>query len=237
MQDLALVGVAHRVEHLHEQPDTRWRIESAGIAPGDQRLALHVLHRDVGRAGGIDADIVKACDVRGFKRGEDAALARKSFRYLRRHIAQMRDLQRDLALECAISAVRQPHLGHAARTKRPQQFVGAEPFARVAVDPPAVRGAGCLDARHAIQRPADCAGRVVRQQALTHGLQQRLVLFGQRIEPDAPLLRRQCHGLVQQLAETHHFPLRQAHAAPSPTPLPPAASAWPSATAAAPCVR
>ena len=74
----------------------------------------------------------------------------------------MRDLQRDLALESAVRAVRQPNLGHAARTQRPQQLIGAEPIARVAVDPPAVGGAGCLDAWNAIQRTRDRAGRVGR---------------------------------------------------------------------------
>jgi hypothetical protein len=84
-----------------------------------------------------------------------------------------------------------------ARTQRPQQLVGTEPFARVAVDPPAVGNAGRLNARHAIQRPGERAGRVVRQQALAQCLHQRLVLLGQRVEPDKPLLRRQRHGLVQ----------------------------------------
>ena len=88
MQDLAPVRVAHRVQYLDEQPDARWHIERAGIAPGHQRLALHVLHRDVGHASGIDAGIVKAGDVRGFERGEDAAFTREAFRHLGRHAAQ-----------------------------------------------------------------------------------------------------------------------------------------------------
>ena len=229
--------VAHRVEHLDEQPDARRCIECAGIAPCDQLLALHVLHRDVGCAGGIEAGIVKAGDVRGFERGEDAAFAREAIRHLCRHIAQVGNLERDLPLECPVRAVRQPHLRHAAGAQRPQQLVGAEPLARAAFDLPDIHGAGRLHARHAIQRTADCAGRIVRQQALAQGLHQRLVLLGQRVQPDETLLRRQRHGLVQQLPESRHFPLRQAHAAPFPTPLPPAASAWPSATAAEPCAR
>ena len=116
---------------------------------------------------------------------------REAFGHLGRHATQVRDLQRHLALERAIGAVRQPHLGHAARTERAQQFVGAEPFARVAFDRPAFRGAGCLDARHAIQHPVGRAGRVIRQQAFAYGLHQRPVLFGQRVEPGAPLHRRQ----------------------------------------------
>ena len=59
-------------------------------------------------------------------------------RLAERHAVQVRDLQGDLALEGAVGAARQPHFAHAARAQRPQQLVGAEPFARLSLDPPLV---------------------------------------------------------------------------------------------------
>ena len=75
MDDLTLMRVLHRLEHLQEQPQPRADVESLRIAPVGEQLAVHVLHRQVGQTLGIDASVVQARNMRMLQSRENVALA------------------------------------------------------------------------------------------------------------------------------------------------------------------
>ena len=78
MNDLLVMGVLHRLEHLQEKPQALAYPEPMGVAPVGQRLTLHILHRQVGQALRIHTGIVETRDMGVLETGQDVALARKA---------------------------------------------------------------------------------------------------------------------------------------------------------------
>ena len=135
------VRMLDREQHLSEQPDPRLDTQRARVAPRGQRLAFDVFKREPGLACGRDARIVQPGNVRVVQRRKDVALARKALREsiaLRRsgaaaELARVpeQQLDRDLALERPVVALRQPDLGHAAGAEPALQPVRADAVAFV----------------------------------------------------------------------------------------------------------
>lgn len=115
----------HRLCHLQQQCDASAQVERMPLAIHVDRLALDVFERHVRATKFVDAGIVKARDVRVFERREDRPFARETLREAWRP-AQMRQLQRHLAIEQTVRALGQPHRPHAAGAKLADQPVGAD---------------------------------------------------------------------------------------------------------------
>ena len=194
------VRILHRFEHLLEQSDAFAHAESMRAAMLDQRVPLHIGQRDVGLARSRHARVVQARDMRMRQRGQDVALARQPLGECARGQAGVRQLERHLALEQAISSLGQPHAAHAAAADLAQQPIGADHalavvgcngFGLVA----AVRAQTNLGQR--VQEVPRLHMRVVSQQQLQRA-PVRALAFGQVLEPCAALRLRQVHDLVEQ---------------------------------------
>jgi len=92
VDDLTLMRVLHRLEHLQEQPQPRADVESLRIAPVGEQLALHVLHRQVGQAQGVDAGVVQARNMRMLQARENVAFANEALFQIAAHARQRRQL-------------------------------------------------------------------------------------------------------------------------------------------------
>jgi hypothetical protein len=98
------------------------------------------------------------------QRRQDVALALKAARQVCAHAGPHRQLQGDFALEGPIGTLRQPHLGHAAGSQRPDQPIRADGLIRLqtASDLRLVAGGSDLGQRAQSIGPGDLT--FVRQQ-------------------------------------------------------------------------
>jgi len=97
MNDMAIVGILHGLEHLQKQLQALADVEAFAIAPLRQQPALHILHRQIRQAVGIDPRIVEARDMRMLQARQDVALARKTLLEMLAHPGQQRQFERHLA--------------------------------------------------------------------------------------------------------------------------------------------
>jgi hypothetical protein len=78
VDDLFLMSVLDRLEHLQEKRQALGNPKPMCLAPARQRLALQVLHRQVGQPVRIHPSVVQTCDVGMLETGQDVALTRKA---------------------------------------------------------------------------------------------------------------------------------------------------------------
>ena len=86
---------------------------------------------------------------------------------------QAGDLERNVALERAVGASSEPDVCHAAGPQQPQQFVGAEPLARVPSGRFFLVVFVNVDARRTVQDP-DCS-HVLGEQRVAQRQHKRLI--------------------------------------------------------------
>ena len=183
MDDQVFVGAIDGLAHLTEEPDARREIEMVRVAVSRDRLALHVLHHEVGHAL-RRAAVDQPRDVRMLERGQDLPFETESFPQLRRVAVPRRNFQRDGLLVLEVVADRLEHQAHAAVSDLADDAIGAE----APPDPlGAGFGSGCL-----ADRPCDplaSAGMLVE-----HAVQltpEVLVARGLACDKRGALVRRQ----------------------------------------------
>ena len=96
------------------------------IAVAVDRLALHQLHDQEGKAVLGHATVEDACDVRMFDSGEDLALACKALVGRATHRSRAQHLDRNSLLEGTVDALGLVHRAHAAFTELVQNPIGAD---------------------------------------------------------------------------------------------------------------
>ena len=119
------VRMGHGVADLHEQRQALAQRRRPHCAPSVQGLSVHPFQRQVGLAGGRDAGVVQARNVRVFQRGQDLALARQALGQAGAAPGAVRQLQGHLPALQLVGALGQPDAGHAPFAQAAQQPVGA----------------------------------------------------------------------------------------------------------------
>ena len=109
MHDQARVRERHRAQDVEEQLQLLAQVEPLGAAVFVRRDAVDVFEREIGTPAFVDAGVVEARDVRMLEAGEDFALARDALLDAAIHQAEVRQLERHLALDRAVDALGQPH--------------------------------------------------------------------------------------------------------------------------------
>ena len=178
MHDEVLVGVLDRRADLAEEAQALVDREAAAVAVLDQRLALDVLHDEVGLAAIRRAAVEEARDVGMLEGGRDLALAAKSLaREVARH-AGPDELDRHLLLELVVGAPGKVDHPHAAVAELGDQLVGPDAL------PGAARSRRILEERPDLRRRRSLDERPVR----IGGRRERLDL------PVEPLVSRAAPG-------------------------------------------
>ncbi len=200
---------------MQKQAQPRADVEALGIAPVGEQFALHVLHRQVRQAVGIDAGVVQARDVRMFQARENVALAGEALFQIATHARERGEFQGHVAIEGTVGAFRQPHLGHAAGAKQTDQLVRTHAVAGLKsrrLGAPGFIGLGGF--QEGAEVPAVGRLREFRQQRLAQGSIEVLVFRGKRFQPATPPRVIQGQRLVEQAA--HHCDLggAQPHSCP-----------------------
>ena len=131
MHDEILVRVLNRVADRGKQCEALLDVERLPIAVGRNRLARHVLHREVGPAVGGDAAIEEARDVGMLQPRQNLPLAEKAPVNLTAEGPASHELQRNLLLELAVGTIGQEHAAHAAMADLPDQAVRSDAIARL----------------------------------------------------------------------------------------------------------
>ena len=103
-------GLAHLLEKLQAWPQTK----PAFTAVLEDAFALHFLQRKIRLAGGADAGIQQARDVRMRESREDLSFSGEAQAQVRVGQTGAQQFQRDAALIQAVGAFGHPHLAHAA---------------------------------------------------------------------------------------------------------------------------
>ncbi len=203
MNDQARVGERHGAHHLQKQLQTRPCVEVASCAVLLGRFTPHVLQCHERLSGSIHADVVQARDVGMLQARQDVALARGATAKALVDGRAMRQFQRDLALDCAIGALRQPHCRHAARADLLQQPIRSDEISR------SVDGiAGSLGrVGELAQHIAGLESQLVREQDVTQRIAQVVMRRRELIEPLLALLDGLLHGLIEQAAQA--LPIRR----------------------------
>ncbi|MNV58626.1 hypothetical protein D3C71_1510120 [compost metagenome] len=133
MHDQVGVGMAdHRADLQHQLQAPLQRERQALAVLGD-RLAFHIRQRQVRLPLQIHAGIQQMGQVRVLQPRQDLAFAAEALAQAGIGVAAAQQLQRDLALIQAISALGQPDLAHPALAERPKQAVRTDPRAHPAV--------------------------------------------------------------------------------------------------------
>jgi hypothetical protein len=193
------VRVLHRLEYLHEDRDPRPRVEPLLVAEPVEADALDVLDGEERPAALVDAGVVEPRDVGVVERAEDVPLALHAHRQPLRP-SELRQLQRELALELPVGALRQPDRALAAAADAVDDAVRTDLVSglqlRRSLGHPGkrVEEGHRLDARLRGQQPA--------QRAL-----QPVVLRRQPLEPGFVLRRVQGQRFVEELVDDR--PLRR----------------------------
>ena len=123
VHDQVGVRMADRFADLAEQVQARGDVELAAAAVVGERLAFHVLQRQVGLAVAIDTCVQQAGDERMGEARQDFTLAVEALAQARVGQAGAQQFQRDLAFVQAVRACSQPDLAHAAFADQPFQLV------------------------------------------------------------------------------------------------------------------
>ena len=130
MHDQVGVRVGDRRLHVEEQADARLDAEPLLVAEAVDVPALDVLEHEVRLAGGRDAGVDEARDVRMGEPREDRAFALEALFAGAADQRGVQQLERRLALEAAVAAGGEPDRAHAAVADRRDQRVGADRDAR-----------------------------------------------------------------------------------------------------------
>ena len=114
MDDQVLVGVLDRRADLAEEVQPRGGVQALRVAVVDDRLALDVLHHEVGQAVRRRAAVEQAGDVRVLEAGEDLPLVPEAPHDRLGVHAALEHLDRDALLELVVVADAEVHRAHAA---------------------------------------------------------------------------------------------------------------------------
>ena len=145
------MGELDRCQHLHEQRNAPVQVQALSVGVGVDRLAIDKSHRQPGLAVGRQAGVVEPGNVRVLQPRQDVALAGKALGPAALAGLDEGQLQRDLALHCALSPIHPPGApdhAHAALAQRLDQPVRANQIAcnrgqrgiKAVGDQPAQRG-------------------------------------------------------------------------------------------------
>ena len=118
------VGVADRGADLQEQAQPLLHRQRQLLGVLGDRLALHIVQRQVGLAVAADAGIEQAGDVGVAKPRQDLAFAGETLAQAGVAQARAQQFHRHAALVQAVGARGQPDLAHAAFAERALEFVG-----------------------------------------------------------------------------------------------------------------
>src|SRR5580700_6756907 len=206
MDDLLLMRVLHRFEHLEKQLQASPDPETMRITPFVQRAAFNVLHRQIKQPVGIDSRIVQTRDVRMLEARQDVALSGKALLEIGTQVTWQRQLQRHFPPESAIGTPREPHFGHTTVTEWSNQLVRSDACADLQ---PACGGRSRFG-RAAKRRPR---GKLLELRELSLSWQQRVaqclgkvpVLGWQSLEPRAAPGRVEWQRLIQETAHPRHL--------------------------------
>ena len=114
MHDQVLVRVVDGRAHGADQRDAFFGRESPAVAVGVDRLAVDVLHDEVGRAVRRAPAVEQPRDVRVLQRRQDLPLHAQPALHLAREHAAADQLDRDLLLVLLVGALGEIHIAHAA---------------------------------------------------------------------------------------------------------------------------
>ena len=199
MHDERGVRVLHRLEDLHEQRDAGPHVEALLVAMPVEADALDVLDGEERPAALVDTGVVEPRDVGVVERAEDVALALHAHRQVRGP-GELRQLERELALELPIGALREPDRPLATAADAFEDAVGADLVAGLQVR----RRLGHPGQR-VEERPGLDAG-LRGQQSLQRTL-QRTMFRRQPVEPRLVLRRVEGERLIEEPVDDR--PLRR----------------------------
>jgi hypothetical protein len=206
MDDLLVMCVLDRVEHLQKQLQAGADPETVRVTPFSQWAAFNVLHRQVRQPVRIHSRIVQTRDVRMFEAREDVALSGKALLEIPTQATQHRQLQRHIPPEGTIGTPREPHFGHAARPEKPDQLVWSDACAGLQA---AGRGRARLDCGLKVRQRLElldlCELGVPGQQRVAQRLREVLVLSRQRLEPGTAPGRIEWQCLIEETAHPPHL--------------------------------
>ena len=199
MHDQVAMGVLHRVTDVEEQSEAGLEIQASRVAPGGERLALHVLHGEVGTALGGGAPVEEPGDVGVLEAGQDLALASEALEHLVGVDAAAQQLERGALLERAVGPVGQVHHPHAPPTD-------------LAIDPPGAHALTDEGARRlrlvrqvahvGVERTVeDAAGRFRGGHQRQQFCAERRVVAGQPFGEGGPLRAGRLEKTVEQRLE------------------------------------
>ena len=132
----ALVRVAHGAADLEEELEPVVDRERPARGPDVDRLALDVLHDEVGHALVGAAAVEEPRDVGVVQRGKDLALGAEARQHVLGVHATLDDLERDPLLVLAVGALGEVDGAHPAPAELADQPVGADESPDQALDPP-----------------------------------------------------------------------------------------------------
>ncbi len=200
MHDQARVREGHRAQDVEEQLQLLAQVEPLGAAVLVRGDAVDVFEREIGTPVFVDAGVVEPRDVRVLEAGENLALARDALLDAAIHQAQVRQLERHLALDGAVDALGQPHGRCPAAAELAQQAIRSH-FRTSAERDGDGRG---TELRQAVQEFVGLDAGAGRQQ-FSQRFAQVGVLGGQPVEPRRAFAGRKVQRLVQQ--RTQSFPV------------------------------
>jgi hypothetical protein len=127
------MGVLHGVGRLGEYVEPLLGGETPFVAVAVDRLAVDVLHRDVGAAAGVHPSVEQLRDVGVVQVREDLPLLLEAAQRVGSEPIAGDQLQRDVLREAAVRALRQVDGRHAAAAEEPDDAVRPDAFAVVEV--------------------------------------------------------------------------------------------------------
>jgi hypothetical protein len=126
MHDKIRMRVLHGAQHLEEQLQARFDAERLSVAVRRNRLAIHILQREVRLTVIRNASVVQPRDLRVCKLRQNIALAGEAFRQPGVVQGSHREFQGYGALQGAVGAFRQPDHAHAAMPQLANQPVRSD---------------------------------------------------------------------------------------------------------------
>jgi hypothetical protein len=126
-----VMGVLHRLADAAQQREAGLQRQPARLAVGDDGLALHVLHGEIGATVLAHAPVEEACDRRVLQARQDLPLAPEALQHLRRVQAPLDELDGGALVEPAVPPLGQVHHTHAAPAQLAHHPPGPDPLRRL----------------------------------------------------------------------------------------------------------
>jgi hypothetical protein len=112
VHDQVHVRMRHRCEHVKKQADTHFHVQPALVTVAIDMLALNIFQDEIELPGRGYAGVKEFCDGRMRESPKNAALAPESLLTAAAHQRNVEKLDRNPALEAAITALGQPDASH-----------------------------------------------------------------------------------------------------------------------------